>query len=363
LFRDKKIGETKVNALTSLPDLGRQSSTSGKPKKLVSNKQKAAIVVRLLSSEGVKLPLAGLTDDMQTALTSEIAEMRLIDRDTLRNVVGEFCEQLEDVGLAFPGGLDGALNLLDGQLSVSTATRLRRLAMSTSQADPWDRLAGLSAEVLAPVLEEESTEVGAVMLSKLSVSKAAELLGKLPGDKARRIAYAVSLTGNVSPETVTRIGHALAAQLDSEPARAFDIGPVERVGAILNYSAASTRDTVLQGLDEDDAFFAEQVRKAIFTFANIPTRINARDIPKILRNVDQSALITALAGAIGALQPAAEFILANMSQRMAASLRDEMANLGKVKEKEAEEAMSAIVNAIREMESAGEVFLVAEDEA
>lgn len=351
-----------MNALTSLPDLGRLSLPGGKARRPVSSKQKAAIVVRLLSSEGVKLPLAGLTDDMQTALTSEIAEMRLIDRDTLRDVVAEFCEQLESVGLAFPGGLDGALNLLDGQLSAATTTRLRRLAMSNSQADPWERLAGLSADILAPVLGEESIEVGAVMLSKLSVAKAAELLGKLPGDKARRIAYAVSLTGNVSPETVTRIGHALAAQLDSEPARAFDIGPVERVGAILNYSAAATRDSVLQGLDEDDAVFAEQVRKAIFTFANIPTRIDGRDIPKILRNVDQSALITALAGATGTLQPAAEFILSNMSQRMAASLRDEISNLGKVKEKDSEDAMSAVVGAIREMEAAGEIFLIAEDE-
>lgn len=353
-----------MNALTSLPAIGGPSfSGGGGGRPAVTNRQKAAIVVRLLSSEGVKLPLADLSEDMQTALTSEIAEMRLIDRETMTEVVREFCEQLESVGLAFPGGLDGALNLLDGQLSPSAATRLRRMASGSSRADPWERLAGLSAEILAPVLEEESVEVGAVMLSKLSVSKAAELLGKLPGDKARRIAYAVSLTGNVAPDTVHRIGQALAAQLDSQPPRAFDVGPVERVGAILNYSASATRDSVLKGLDEDDAVFAEQVRKAIFTFANIPSRIDGRDIPKILRNVDQAVLVTALAGATGALQPAAEFVLTNMSQRMAASLRDEMANLGKVKDKDAEEAMGTVVAAIREMESAGEIFLVAEDEA
>jgi flagellar motor switch protein FliG len=115
-------------------------------------------------------------------------------------------------------------------------------------------------------------------------------------------------------------------------------------------------------LEEDDADFAEQVRKAIFTFANIPNRIDARDIPKILRNVEQPVLVVALAGATGALAPAAEFILANMSQRMAASLRDEGAALGKIKAKDAEEAMGAVVSAIREMESAGEIFLLADAE-
>jgi flagellar motor switch protein FliG len=350
-----------VNAIAQMTPLG-QIAGMGSARPGLSKKQKAAIIVRLLSSEGAKLPLSDLSEDQQTALTEQIAAMKLIDKGTLQDVVAEFCEELEAVGLAFPGGLDGALSLLDGQLSASAANRLRRLASGSSRADPWERLAGLSADVLLPVLQEESTEVGAVMLSKLSVAKAAELLGKLPGDKARRVAYAVSLTGNVAPDTVHRIGQALAQQLDAAPPKAFDVGPVERVGAILNYSAAATRDCVLKGLEEEDQVFADQVKKAIFTFTNIPARIEPRDIPKILRAVDQAKLIVALAGAKGADEKAVEFILANMSQRMAASLRDEMAALGKVKDKDAEEAMGLVVNAIREMEAAGEIFLVAEDE-
>jgi len=349
-----------VNAIAPRSALG-QLAMPGQSRPVLSRKQKAAIIVRILSAEGTKLPLATLSDDQQTALAESIANMRLIDRDTLHEVVSEFCDELEAVGLAFPGGLDGALKLLDGQLSNSAATRIRRMASGTSRADPWERITGLSADVLVPVLQEESIEVGAVMLSKLSVAKSAELLGKLPNDRARKLAYAVSLTGNVAPETVHRIGSALASQLDAAPAKAFDTGPVERVGAILNFSPAVTRDSVLKGLEEDDKVFAEQVRKAIFTFTNIHARIEPRDIPKILRAVDQARLILALAGAKGDSAKSAEFILANMSQRMAQNLRDEMANLGKVKEKDVEEAMNEIVGAIRELESKGEIFLVAEE--
>ncbi len=201
------------------------------------------------------------------------------------------------------------------------------------------------------------------MLSKLAVSKAAELLGKLPGERARRIVYAMSLTGNVDPETVRRIGQSMASQLDAQPAKAFDTGPVERVGAILNYAAASTRDDVLVGLDAEDKSFADQVRRAIFTYTNIPKRVDARDIPKVIRNIDQVVLVKALAAAKGEDVTSTEFILANMSQRMAASLREEMENLGKVKDKDGEEAMGVVVAQIREMEAAGELFLVAgEDE-
>lgn len=329
----------------------------------LTSREKAAIIVRLLLAEGAPLPLAALPEHMQAALTEQMATMRLVDRATMQAVVEEFVTQLESVGLSFPGGLEGALSMLDGHISPSAATRLRRLAGASGKVDPWERIIPLPAARLLPVLEEEAVEVGAVLLSKLSVSKAADLLGKLPGDKARRVAHAVSLTGNIDPDTVRRIGQSLASQLDSQPPKAFEAGPEERVGAILNVSSAAVRDALLDGLGAEDAAFAEKVRKAIFTFGHIPARVAPRDVPKVVRMVDQPVLIVALAGAAGPLEPVAEFILSNMSQRMAQSLREEMASKGKVREKDAEAAHNAVVEAVRNLEAQGEIKLVIEDEA
>ena len=322
-------------------------------------REKAAIIVRLLLAEGTKLPIHTLPDHMQSALAEQMSLMRLVDRSTLGRVVAEFLEQLEQVGLSFPGGIEGALAIMDGHISTTAASRLRRLAGASSKVDPWDRLMSLPLDDLLPILEMEGTEVAAVMLSKLPVPKAAELLGRMPGDRARRVAYAVSMTGNVDPETVRRIGQALAAQVDSVPPKAFDTGPVERVGAILNVAGALTRDDVLIGLDEADKGFADLVRKAIFTFVHIPTRLNPRDVPKLVRAVDAPVLVTALtaAQASPALEAAVEHILANMSQRMAQSLREEIASRGKVKDKEGDEAMGQVVVAIRTLEAAGDLVL------
>ncbi|MGB8815104.1 MAG: FliG C-terminal domain-containing protein [Paracoccaceae bacterium] len=341
-----------------------QRMVTGAGPRHVSNREKAAIIVRLMLAEGAPLPISALPEHMQASLAEQIGQMRLIDRTTLGAVVDEFLSELEQVGLSFPGGIEGALTMMDGHISATAASRLRRLAGASSKADPWDRIMSLPIDRLLPVLLEESTEVAAVMLSKLPVPKAAEILGKLPGDKARRVAYAVSMTGNVDPETVRRIGLSLVTQLDNQPARAFEAGPVERVGAILNVSAASTRQEVLKGLEEDDAAFAELVRKAIFTFIHMPRRVVPRDVPKVARLMDQTMLVTALAAAQGSpeLEAAAEFVLSNMSQRLAQSLREEMASRGKVKEKDAEEAMNAIVTAIRQLEASGELVLISEEE-
>jgi flagellar motor switch protein FliG len=327
--------------------------------KALNGRVKAAVIVRLLLAEGSPLPLSALPEHMQAALTEQMGQMRLVDRTTLGQVVEEFLAELEQVGLAFPGGIEGALTLMDGHISVTAANRLRRLAGASAKADPWDRIMVLDVERLVPVLEEESVEVAAVMLSKLPVPKAAALLGRLPGDRARRVAYAVSLTGNVDPETVRRIGQSLASQLDTLPARAFETGPVERVGAILNVSAALTRDDVLKGLDETDAGFADLVRRAIFTFVHVPGRLAARDVPKLVRIMDQPVLVTALAAATpGEQRKTAEFILENLSQRLSQALREEMLERGPVKEKDADEAMAAVISAIRQLEASGEIALI-----
>jgi flagellar motor switch protein FliG len=273
--------------------------------------------------------------------------------------VSEFLDELGQVGLTFPGGLAGAINLMEGHISDATATHLRRMMRMRGDSDPWDRISVAPVEALRPLIEGESAEVAAVLLSKLPPPTAAGLLGQLPGDHARRIAHSMSRTRDVAPATVRRIGLALLTQLDSTPPRAFDTGPAERVGAILNVATEDTRADVLDGLLQSDAAFAAEVRKSIFTFAHIPGRVEPRDVPRILRVLDQPTLVAALAGAGGdaARQATADFLLANLSQRMAQSLRDEIADRGPVKAAEGEAAMAAVVTAIRTLEAAGELTL------
>jgi flagellar motor switch protein FliG len=333
-------------------------------KRVLTPPEKAAIIVRFLLSEGGSLPITDLPDQMQASLTQHMSQMRSVDRATLAAVLEEFMGQLEEVGLSFPGGIEAALAVMDGHISANAASRLRRMVGASAKSDPWERLNTLSIDQLLPVLQEESIEVAAVMLSMLSVPKSAELLGKLPGERARRVAYAVRQTSNIDPETVKRIGHSISSQLDASPARAFETGPVERVGAILNISQAMTRDEVLKGLDEADASFAQAVRKAIFTFVHIPLRVLGRDVPKLIRVVDQPTLVTAFAACEGdeELEGAREFVLANISQRMALALREEIAARGKVKAKEGEEAFNLVIAALRDLEAAGELVMIKDED-
>lgn len=360
------IGE--LPALDDLPApndgvaLGSEIGTVTRMPAQMSKRAKAAIIVRILASEEVKLNLSHFSERTQVELARQMTDLRHIDRETMVAVVEEFLQELDAIGLSFPGGLEGALNLLDGTISPDTASKLRKQAGFSLTGDPWERIADVDVERLLPILESESVEVCAVLLSKLKVGKSAQLLSMLPGERARRVAYAISKTAAVSPGVVQRIGISVAGQLDSQPPKAFADDPTERVGAILNFSPADTREGVLEGLEQEDKEFAAEVRKNIFTFSNISTRIDPRDVPKVLRAVDQEQLVTALAGAQGAAQTTVDFLLDNVSRRMSEGLREQMEERGSVKAQEVEEAQNAVIATIRDLESAGALFLLTGEE-
>lgn len=347
---------------SSIPmaQLSQDTSTtfSGMTSQNLNRRQKAAIIVRFLLNEGAEVELKELSDSQQTDLTHMIGEMGYIDRDTLGDVLMEFAHELESIGLSFPNGISGALNVLEGRISPLTEARLRKEAGVRMVGQPWLRIQKLKVADLVKMIESESTEVAAVLVSKLDVDKAAQLLASLPGDKARRITYAMSMTDSITPEAVDSIGLTLACQLDDKPPRAFSQAPVDRVGAILNNSTTANREEILNSLDQTDAEFAVQVRKTIFTYAHISTRIKNLEIPRLVREIDEATLITALTfGSEGAFGESSEFILNNMSSRMADQLREGVEDRGKVRLKDAEEAMSDITKAVRELEAAGEITL------
>lgn len=325
---------------------------------MLSSRQKAAVIVRLLLDDEEATHLSRLDSESQTRLAEEMAAMDLIDRKTRDAVISEFCDQLEAVGVTFPGDLDGTLAMLGGRLSEDSTDRLRRLAAMSGRGDPWQRVAGLSKDNILALAGSESTEIVALMLSKLPVTRASDVFSALPRDRARSVAQAMSLTAAVSPEALHRVGMILLQAADALPRPAIDTPAADRVGAILNFATADLRDEVLESLEKEDAGFAGGVRRAIFIFAHIPDRIETRDVPRIVREVEQPVLIRALSAPEPADAASAEFILSNLSQRMADGLREEMEGLGKLRTRDYEDAKTEVIAAIRRLEAAGEVTLI-----
>ena len=323
------------------------------------------MIVQMLLESGNNLPLGQLPETLQLVLTDELGALRRVDKATVTAVAEEFTSELEAIGLTASGTRDGAITMLADHLSPMLADKLRRQLNSVRNGDHWPIVVDLEIARILAIMQAESIEVCAVTLSKLPVGKAAEVLSRTPGDRARRITYAMSQTENIKPDAVRRIGATLAAEYGLPRDVAFEKAPVQRLGAILNSTATDTREDVLEGLGGTDPEFASDVRKAIFTFKDIAPRVKPTDIPNTIRNVDGDVLVTAIAAGLAgddALVASAEFILTSVSQRMAGQLRDDAEERGRIKKDDAEKAMAAVTAVIREMVDSGIITLIDPDQ-
>lgn len=324
----------------------------------LSPRQKAAIIVRLLLDDDDGVTLDNLNGERQALLFEEMARMDLIDRQTRDDVISEFCDHLESVGVTFPGDLDGTLEIMSDRLSKDSSDRLRRLVMMTGNGDPWPRILELSQEDIQSLADGEAVELIAVMLSKLPVEQAARTYTAMDPERARQVAQAMAMTRDISPQALRRVGLVLAQAADALPRPAIETKACDRMGDMLNFANADLRANVLEMLDEQDREFALDVRRAIFVFAHIPKRVEPRDVPRIVRDMNQQVLLRALSQSSGEEAATAEFILSNLSQRMSENLRDEIASLGNVAPQDAEAATNEVVVLIRRLAAEGELTLI-----
>ena len=325
----------------------------------LSGAEKAAVVVRALLGNGGELSLKELEDHLQAGLIQRVAKLPQISGVVEQQILKEFLSIL-DHGAYHGSGLRGALSLMEGSISSQVADELTKGQVRREKSDPWSELATYPASKIASVLANESNEVAAICLSKLDGPIAAQVLTAMPGSAARNAAYFVSKISAAKPEVVEGIGKSILKQVQDEPVKAFKSDPAELVGSILISAKARMREEILDGLRSEDEEFATRVRDELFVFGDIAERIETTAIPKIIREIEPDQLATAIRFSKNSGEKdakTADYILENMSKRMAAAVREEVDALSNPAAEAGEAAQGAIVQAIQKLNESKEITI------
>ena len=325
----------------------------------LTQRQKAAIIVKLLVGGGTSLDDLELDADAIWKITNSMAGLGVVGKDIVDGVTAEFILEMERMGLVFERDIDGSLKSLEDRINPETLSKIKERQSGSVEDSAWQYISKTDAEVLALRIAAENPRVGAIILSKLSPAKSAEIVGQIDQKAAEAILSAIAKTASVKPVIVNRIGIALANSLqDKGGAGAFEESAAERIGAILNVSQSDFRDQILGSFEASDPESAGQIRRLMFTFEDIPSRITGRDISKILRGVDDETLVTALSGAAETAPTVKAFILSNISSRLAEQIEESIQERGVVKPKDADSAMTQVVVSIKDLEKSGEIKLI-----
>ena len=329
----------------------------------LTQRQKAAIIVKLLIGGGTSLDALDLDADAIWKITNSMAGLGVVGKDVVDGVTAEFILEMERMGLVFERDIDGSLKAMESNIDPQTLSKIKDKQSGSAEDNAWLYISKTDADILALRISKENPRVGAVILSKLNPAISAEIVGQIDQNAAKAILAAITRTTAVKPAIVNKIGIAMAASLqDKGGDGAFDESAAERIGAILNVSQSDFRDQILVRFDSDDPESASQIRRLMFTFEDIPSRIMGRDISKVLRGVDDETLVKALSGAAQTAPDVKDFIMSNISSRLAEQIAESIEERGAVKPKESDSAMTQVVIAIKALEKSGEIKLIEPEE-
>ena len=320
----------------------------------ISGLQKAAVLLIALGPEKAATVFKYLKEEEIESLTLEIANTRSVSPQIKDNVVNEFYEICLAQEYIAEGGISYAKDLLEKALGAEKAVDVINKLTASLQVRPFEFVRKTDATQLLNFIQDEHPQTIALILAYLPSGQAASVVASLPPEKQADVAKRIAVMDRTSPDVIKEVERVLERKLSSLVNQDYtSIGGVDAIVDILNTVDRGTEKHIMETLEIDEPELAEEIRRKMFVFEDIIS-LDDRAIQRVLRDVDNNDLATALKGANEEVQ---SVIFRNMSKRLAAMIQEDMEFMGPVRLKDVEEAQQKIVNIIRKLEDSAEIVI------
>ena len=293
-------------------------------------------------------------EDEIEQLTLEIANTRGVSPSVKDDVLDEFYEICLAQQYIAEGGIKYAKDLLEKALGVDKARDVIGRLTASLQVRPFEFIRKTDASQLLNIIQDEHPQTIALILSYLSSQQAAAIVAVLPPDKQADVAKRIAQMDRTSPDVIKEVEKVLERKLASLVNQDYTVvGGVDSIVDILNTVDRGTEKHIMETLEFEEPELADEIRRKMFVIEDILSLDN-RSIQRVLREVDNNELATALKGSNEDLQ---SVIFENLSSRLATMIREDMEFMGPVRMKDVDEAQQIIVNIIRKLEDTGEIVI------
>jgi flagellar motor switch protein FliG len=324
------------------------------PRVTMGGRQKAATLLVSLGPAQAAEVMQHLPNEEIEALSLEMARLRSVDPALGEAVLTEFVATHDAMELYAEGGVGFAREVLERSLGAEGAAEIIARLSATMERRPFEFLRKTPPEQIIAFLATESPQTIALVIANLHTTLAAQVLIELEPEIQADVAARVASMAEISPDVLHVVERVIRQKLSSVITQEYAAsGGVKSLAEILNHTDRPTERNILDRLAESNADLAEQIRLLLFTFEDI-VKLDDRAVQMVLREVDQKDLSLALRGVPEEVKSK---VLANMSQRGAEMLREEMEYQPPQRRVVVEEAQGRIVSIIRRLEEAGEVTL------
>tara|TARA_R110000824_G_scaffold390760_6_gene587659 strand:- start:12241 stop:13266 length:1026 start_codon:yes stop_codon:yes gene_type:complete len=331
------------------------------PKKIdeksISGPQKAAIFMLALGADDASSLWDMLDDDEIREMSQIMSTLGTVHAGTVEKLLVEFASKMSGTG-ALVGSYESTERLLSKFLSEDRVNSVMDEIRGPAGRTMWEKLANVNEQVLASYLKNEYPQTVAVVLSKIRPDHAARVLPYLPEDFALEVVTRMLRMETVQKEILDKVEQTLRAEFMSNLSRTNRRDSHELMAEIFNNFDRQTEGRFLAALEERSRDSAEKIKALMFTFEDL-AKLDPGSVQTLLRAIDKNKLGIALKGSSDTMR---DLFFANMSERAAKILREDMELMGPVRLKDVDEAQMTMVNIAKDLAQKGEIMISANNE-
>lgn len=324
--------------------------------------QRAAIILVSMGPEYAAPIAEKLSDAHLHKFVEALKQLHEVPREAMLAVVADFVVKVNGRKNTMLAGPDRALDMAE---KVLDSDRLKRLSASTMsktvsgpESDVWGALAEKPIEQIIEFLLKQKTEISTFVISKLPTGLAGEILSTVPDETS--VAYVKILSENrsVAPFAQRAIEKLVRKNcLDVVEVSTHDAA-VDYTAELLSMVSKDKRDKLLQDLESSDAERAKAIRKGMLTFEDLPVRLPTSAIQIIFKDYPKEDLLLALQAGERESAESVEFLMANISQRMAERLKEDIESLPELTPAESDKAINGFMSYVTSLHRSEKIVLV-----
>ncbi len=323
----------------------------------LSGPQKAAIFMLSLSEEQSGTMFEMMDDEEIRELSQIMSSLGSINSKVVERLFIEFADQISSAG-SLVGSYESTERLLAKALGSDRVDQIMEELRGPAGRTMWDKLGNVNEAVLANYLKNEYPQTVAVVLSKIRPEHAASVLSILPENFSMEVIMRMLSMEAVQKEILDHVEKTLRTEFMTNLARTARQDSHEMMANIFNTLDRNTESRFIAALEERNRESAEKIKQLMFTFDDLQ-RVDSTGIQILLRQIDKAQLAVALKGGSEEVK---ELFFANMSERAAKIMREDMDAMGAVRLKDVDDAQSGIVVIAKQLSDSGEIVVAGSGE-
>ncbi|MBZ9556977.1 MULTISPECIES: flagellar motor switch protein FliG [Modicisalibacter] len=326
----------------------------------MSGARRGAILLLSLDEDSAAEVFKYLSPKEVQEISMEMAGLDQVSHEDMSKVLAEFHDEAEQFTAINLHSSDHIRSVLTKALGSERASSLiEDILESTSTSSGIDSLNLMEPSMVSELIRDEHPQIIATILVHLERHQAADIL-QLFDDKLRNdVVLRIATFSGVQPAALQELTEVLGGMLDGQNLKRSKMGGVRTAAEILNLMNSSQEEVVIENVRAHSEDLAQKIIDEMFLFENL-LDIDDRGIQLILKEVETNSLVVALKGAPDALL---EKFMANMSQRAAQMLQEDLEARGPIRVSQVEAEQKAILQVVRRLADSGEIVLGGGDDS